>query len=46
MNERMSIGSRLATGFPEMFEFCSDLMTDDALPSTTPRRAQNLRTGR
>ena len=22
MNERMSIGSRLATGFPEMFEFC------------------------
>ncbi len=27
MNERMSIGSRLATGFPEMFEFCSNLMT-------------------
>src|ERR1700741_930901 len=31
MNERMSIGSRLATGFPEMFEFCSNLMTDDGL---------------
>ena len=31
MNERMSIGSRLATGFPEMFEFCSNLMTEDGL---------------
>jgi alkylation response protein AidB-like acyl-CoA dehydrogenase len=29
MNERMSIGSRLATGFPEMFDFCSSLMTED-----------------
>jgi alkylation response protein AidB-like acyl-CoA dehydrogenase len=29
MNERMSIGARLATGFPEMFEFCSNLMLDD-----------------
>src|SRR6202521_3457764 len=29
MNERMSIGARLATGFPEMFDFCSNLMTDD-----------------
>src|SRR3981081_3764162 len=28
MNERMSIGSRLATGFPEMFDFCANLMTD------------------
>ncbi|HXL12971.1 MAG TPA: acyl-CoA dehydrogenase [Bradyrhizobium sp.] len=27
MNERMSIGSRLATGFAELFEFCSNLMT-------------------
>ncbi len=24
MNERMSIGSRLATGFPEIFAFCSE----------------------
>ena len=31
MNERLSIGARLATGFPEMFEFCSNLMTDDGL---------------
>ena len=29
MNERMSIGARLATGFPEMLEFCSNLMTED-----------------
>jgi alkylation response protein AidB-like acyl-CoA dehydrogenase len=29
MNERMSIGSRLATGFSELFEFCSNLMTED-----------------
>ena len=29
MNERMSIGARLATGFPEIFEFCSSLMTED-----------------
>jgi alkylation response protein AidB-like acyl-CoA dehydrogenase len=28
MNERMSIGSRLATGFSEIFAFCSNLMTD------------------
>ncbi len=31
MNERMSIGARLATGFPEMFEFCNNLMTEDGL---------------
>jgi hypothetical protein len=31
MNERMSIGARLATGFPEMFEFCSNLMLEDGL---------------
>jgi alkylation response protein AidB-like acyl-CoA dehydrogenase len=31
MNERMSIGSRLATGFPEMFDFCASLMTEDGL---------------
>src|SRR4030088_278104 len=31
MKERMSIGSRLATGFPEMFDFCSNLMTDHGL---------------
>src|SRR5665811_1680313 len=31
MNERIMIGSRLATGFPELFEFCSNLMTEDGL---------------
>ena len=27
MNERMTIGARLATGFAEVFDFCSNLMT-------------------
>jgi alkylation response protein AidB-like acyl-CoA dehydrogenase len=31
MNERMSIGARLATGFSEVFEFCSNLTTEDGL---------------
>ncbi len=31
MNERMSIGARLATGFPELFAFFSDLMTHDGV---------------
>jgi alkylation response protein AidB-like acyl-CoA dehydrogenase len=31
MNERMSIGARLANGFPELFEFCSNLMLEDGL---------------
>ena len=31
MNERASIGARLATGFPEMLAFCADLMTEDGL---------------
>jgi alkylation response protein AidB-like acyl-CoA dehydrogenase len=31
MNERMSIGARLANGFSEVFEFCSNLMTEDGL---------------
>ncbi len=29
MNERASIGARLATGLPEVFAFCNDLMTAD-----------------
>jgi alkylation response protein AidB-like acyl-CoA dehydrogenase len=29
MNERMSIGTGVATGFPELFEFCSNLMLED-----------------
>jgi alkylation response protein AidB-like acyl-CoA dehydrogenase len=31
MNERMSIGARLATGFAEIFQLCSDLMTEYGL---------------
>lgn len=31
MNERMSIGARQSTGFPELFKFCSDLMLEDGL---------------
>ncbi|MCG6207821.1 acyl-CoA dehydrogenase [Rhodopseudomonas sp. HC1] len=29
MNERMSIGARLATGFPEIFAFCNNLATEN-----------------
>ncbi len=29
MNERMSIGARLATGLPEMFDFCANLITEN-----------------
>ena len=29
MNERMSIGARVSTGFPEMFAFCSSLVTEN-----------------
>jgi alkylation response protein AidB-like acyl-CoA dehydrogenase len=29
MNERMSIGAGIATGFPELFELCSNLMLED-----------------
>ena len=29
MNERMAIGANVATGFPELFEFCNNLMLDD-----------------
>jgi alkylation response protein AidB-like acyl-CoA dehydrogenase len=29
MNERMSIGAGVATGFPELFEFCNNLTLED-----------------
>jgi len=29
MNERMTIGARLATGFTELFDFCCNLVTED-----------------
>src|SRR3954462_10384261 len=41
-NERMSSGSRLATGFPEMFEFCSNLMTEDGLAIDDPATRAKL----
>jgi alkylation response protein AidB-like acyl-CoA dehydrogenase len=31
MNERMTIGARLATGFSELFDFCCNLMTENGL---------------
>ncbi len=31
MNERLSIGARLATGFPELFDYCSELITAEGL---------------
>ena len=31
MNERMSIGARQSTGFPELFAFCNNLMLEDGL---------------
>jgi alkylation response protein AidB-like acyl-CoA dehydrogenase len=31
MNERLTIGARVVTGVPEMFEFCSNLMLEDGL---------------
>ncbi|MDB5504560.1 MAG: Acyl-CoA dehydrogenase-like [Tardiphaga sp.] len=31
MNERMAIGSNMATGVPELFEFASNLMLEDGL---------------
>src|SRR6201995_2594840 len=30
-DQRRSVGARLATGFPEMFEFCPNLMLEDGL---------------
>lgn len=29
MNERMSIGARISTGFPEIFDFCSNMVTEN-----------------
>ncbi len=43
MNERMSIGARLATGVPELFEFCSNLMLEDGLAIDDPPRALEAR---
>ncbi len=29
MNERFAIGAGVSTGFPEIFDYCNSLMTDD-----------------
>jgi acyl-CoA dehydrogenase len=44
MNERMSIGARVATGFPEMFEFCAQLMLDDGPALDNPTVKSKLAT--
>ena len=47
MNERMSIGAGIATGFPELFEFCSNLMLEDGPAIDDRERALQARaTGR
>ncbi|OYU91546.1 MAG: acyl-CoA dehydrogenase [Bradyrhizobiaceae bacterium PARB1] len=42
MNERMSIGARVHTGFPELFEYCSNLMLDDGLAIDDPNVRSKL----
>jgi alkylation response protein AidB-like acyl-CoA dehydrogenase len=42
MNERMAIGARVATGFPELFEFCSSLMLEDGLAIDDPNVRSKL----
>lgn len=37
MNERMSIGSRIATGFPEIFAFCQEYIDEDGTPAIEDR---------
>ena len=42
MNERMSIGSRVHTGFPELFDYCSNLMLEDGLAIDDPNVRSKL----
>ena len=44
MNERMSIGARVATGFPEMFEFCAQLILEDGPALDNPTVKSKLAT--
>jgi len=46
MNERMSIGAGVSTGFPELFEFCNSLMLEMVRRSTTAASVPNWRIGR
>ncbi len=42
MNERMSIGARVHTGFPELFEYCTNLMLEDGLAIDDPNVRSKL----
>jgi alkylation response protein AidB-like acyl-CoA dehydrogenase len=42
MNERMTIGARLATGFNELFDFCCSLVTEDGLAIDNPATRSKL----
>jgi alkylation response protein AidB-like acyl-CoA dehydrogenase len=44
MNERMSIGAGVATGFPELFDYCSHLMLDDG-PAIEDRNVRSRLAG-
>ncbi len=43
MNERLSIGSGMSTGFPELFDFCWRPSWTASRPSTTRRCARGWR---
>jgi len=42
MNERMSIGARVHTGFPELFDYCSKLMLEDGPAINDPNVRSKL----
>ena len=42
MNERMSIGARVATGFPQLFDYFGDLMLDDGVAIDDPNVRSKL----
>lgn len=44
MNERMSIGARQSTGFPELFAFCNGLMLEDG-PAIEDRNVRSKLAG-
>src|ERR1700712_3171919 len=44
MNERLSIGAGMATGFPELFEFCSNLVLEDG-PAIDDRNVRSRLAG-
>jgi len=44
MNERLSIGSGMPTGFPELFDFCMNLQTEDG-PAVNDRAVRSRLAG-